>query len=602
MIHFIHSDLATFKNLDLHEGFNLLLCEKTQESTDKQTRNRAGKSSSIEIIHFLLGANVKRDSIFRSPELESVKFSMRFDLGGSPLTVVRSGEDSKTVYFVDGDFSDWPVKPKVRIPKSSAKKNGSETESDGQLNSISNTEWCRVLGQMMFCIDSNAEESKNTYTPTFRSLFSYFARRSGSGGFLAPQTQSKEQQLYDWQAALLFLLNLDWKLSAEWKSVRDREKSLVELKRAAKSGALGTVIPKSSVLQTEVVKVEEQVSRLRSAVQDFRIVEGYRDFEKEASRLTSEINELSDDNALDEQLIKEHTKALEEEAPTEVSNLELLYKEVGIIFPDEVKKRLVDARRFHESIISNRRSYLQGEIDQALARIAARDEKVERADSRRQELFSLLKEGGALEQHARLSEEAGRAESRRVLAEERYQAAKRLESESLELEGVRQSLLLRLRRHFDERQVTIRHIIRLFEEVSQSLHEGDAGSLTIDPDANGPKIGFQIQGKRSTGINNIQIFCFDLVLARLCAERGIGPGFLVHDSHIFDGVDARQVRGAMEKAVAWSQEFKFQYFLTLNSDVLPTQFSSNSPIDELFLPVKLTDDTESGGLFGFRFE
>ena len=602
MIHFIHSDLTTFKNLDLHEGFNLLLCEKTQESTEKQTRNRAGKSSLIEIVHFLLGANVKADSIFRSPTLESVKFSMRFDLGSSPLTVVRSGGDSKTVYFVDGDFSDWPVKPKVRVSRSEEQGSDAQTEFDGALSSISNTEWCRVLGQMMFGIDCNDEETKKTYTPTFRSLFSYFARRSGAGGFLAPQTQSKDQQLYDWQAALLFLLDLDWKLSSEWKAVRDREKSLVELKRAAKSGALGTVIPKSSVLQTEVVKVEEQVSRLRAAVQEFRIVDGYRDFEKEASTLTSEINELSDDNALDEQLIKEHTKALEEEAPAEVSNLETLYKEVGIIFPDEVKKRLVDARQFHESIIANRRSYLQSEIDQALSRIAARDEKIERADTRRQELFSLLKEGGALEQHARLSEEAGRAESRRVLAEERYQAAKRLESESLELEGVRQSLLLRLRRHFDERQARIRHIIRLFEEVSQSLHEGSAGSLTIDPDANGPKIGFQIQGKRSTGINNIQIFCFDLVLARLCAERGIGPRFLIHDSHIFDGVDTRQVRGAMEKAVAWSQEFDFQYLLTLNSDALPSQFSVDFPMEELLLPVALTDDTETGGLFGVRFE
>ena len=610
MIHFIHSDLKTFKNLDLREGFNLLLCEKTQESTEKQTRNRAGKSSLIEVIHFLLGANAKPDSIFRSSALESFKFSMSFDLGGSPVTVVRSGIESKTVYFLGGDFSTWLVKPKLVVPKSDKSKGKAPnsaiideaTDVKDAVSSLSNTEWCRVLGQIIFGIDSNDEESQKTYTPTFRSLFSYYARRSASGGFIAPQTQSQNQQLYDSQAALLFLLNLDWKLSSEWKTVRDREKSLVELKRAARSGALGAVIPKASVLQTEVVKVEEQVNKLRTAVQEFRIVDGYRDYEIEASAITSEVNELSDDNALDEQLIKEHTKSLEEESPTEVSNLEQLYEEVGVVFPDEVKKRLVDAREFHESIISNRRSYLQGEIDQALSRIAIRDGNIERADARRQELFSLLKEGGALEQHAKLSEEAGRAEARRLLAEERFQAAKRLESESLELEGVRQSLLMRLRRHFDERQTTIRRIIRLFEEVSQSLHEGEAGSLTIDPDANGPKVDFQIQGKRSTGINNMQIFCFDLVLARLSAERGIGPKFLIHDSHIFDGVDARQVRGAIEKAISWSQEFNFQYLLTLNSDILPDQISSTPNIEDLILSVRLNDDTETGGLFGFRFE
>ena len=39
----------------------------------------------------------------------------------------------------------------------------------------------------------------------------------------------------------------------------------------------------------------------------------------------------------------------------------------------------------------------------------------------------------------------------------------------------------------------------------------------------------------------MQIFCFDMMLMKLCAERGIGPGFLIHDSHLFDGVNERQV-------------------------------------------------------------
>ena len=33
----------------------------------------------------------------------------------------------------------------------------------------------------------------------------------------------------------------------------------------------------------------------------------------------------------------------------------------------------------------------------------------------------------------------------------------------------------------------------------------------------------------SKGIKNMQIFCFDMMLMRLCAKRNIGPGFLIHD-------------------------------------------------------------------------
>ena len=44
----------------------------------------------------------------------------------------------------------------------------------------------------------------------------------------------------------------------------------------------------------------------------------------------------------------------------------------------------------------------------------------------------------------------------------------------------------------------------------------------------------------------MQIFCFDLMLADLATRGGMGPGFLVHDSHLFDGVDERRVAKALQ--------------------------------------------------------
>jgi len=41
------------------------------------------------------------------------------------------------------------------------------------------------------------------------------------------------QQAGDYQVALLFLLGLDWKIASDWQIVRDREKMLIELKKAA---------------------------------------------------------------------------------------------------------------------------------------------------------------------------------------------------------------------------------------------------------------------------------------------------------------------------------------------------------------------------------
>jgi len=63
MIHSIFSTLPSFKKIDaLQPGLNVLLSQKTSGSTNKQTRNRASKTSFVEIVHFLFGANVDKNS------------------------------------------------------------------------------------------------------------------------------------------------------------------------------------------------------------------------------------------------------------------------------------------------------------------------------------------------------------------------------------------------------------------------------------------------------------------------------------------------------------------------------------------------------------
>jgi uncharacterized protein YydD (DUF2326 family) len=71
MIHRIYSDLPTFKSLAFREGLNVLLAQKSPGATERQTRNRAGKTSLVEVIHFLLGSSAGPDSLFRIPELKA---------------------------------------------------------------------------------------------------------------------------------------------------------------------------------------------------------------------------------------------------------------------------------------------------------------------------------------------------------------------------------------------------------------------------------------------------------------------------------------------------------------------------------------------------
>ena len=96
--------------------------------------------------------------------------------------------------------------------------------------------------------------------------------------------------------------------------------------------------------------------------------------------------------------------------------------------------------------------------------------------------------------------------------------------------------------------------------------------------------------------------CFDLMLAEICSEQGRFPGFLVHDSHLFDGVDERQVAKALQLGAERAEKNGFQYIVTLNSDAIPTEgFSGDFDVMSHVLDTRLTDATDDGGLFGIRF-
>ena len=90
-------------------------------------------------------------------------------------------------------------------------------------------------------------------------------------------------------------------------------------------------------------------------------------------------------------------------------------------------------------------------------------------------------------------------------------------------------------------------------------------------------------------------------LQRMCARQKIGPGFLIHDSHLFDGVDPRQTGRALSIGARLAKDIGFQYLVTLNSGVI-SELPADFKIENYLLPERLTDATGDGGLFGIRFE
>lgn len=589
MIRILSSDIATFKNLKFGSGLNIILAEKSAEATDRQTRNAAGKTSFVELIHFLLGADIKRESLLKATALQDASFSTTLDVAGVTYDVTRSVTKPSTLH-INGDVSSWPFTPKF--------------DDKLGLYIVPNKQWKQLLGAKWFGLDEfDEEDAEKSFKPSFRALISYFVRRQLAGGFFSHKKYANIQQPWDEQVSLSYLIGLDWRIPQNFEIFRKHAKIANELKAAVRKGDLGPYFGTAADLRTKLTLAEAKYKRLREQLDSFRVVPEYTQLEQEASTLTRNISELNNQNYTDRELLLNLNAALKSEAVPDKKNLQAMYQEAGVILPDLVKKRFDEVENFHATIIENRRSHLKSEIDVAEKRIKERNQEKEKLDARRAQVMGILQSGGALDHYTLMREELARSEAELQTLQQRLQIAERFESSKAELDIERANLVKALKNDIHERHEIINEAILAFEELSEALYVNErAGSLTIAETDGGPEFEIRIDSKRSTGISNMQIFCFDLMLMELSLRRNIGPRFLIHDSHIFDGVDERQIAKALQLGAEKAEKLGFQYIVTMNSDAIPRDgFRDGFDLNKYIIPTRLTDATEDGGLFGFRF-
>lgn len=590
MILSIESSLSSFKRVTFREGLNVLLSDKSAESTEKQTRNSAGKTSLVEIIHFLYGADCDKDSLFRVPELIEHKFKGRFRIGGQEFTVERGGAEPAKIFLLAGgdDRKDIPKK----LDKASERFY------------VSNTNWKAFLGHKLFGLpqDESGTAFDEAYTPTFRSMFSYFARRRDSGGFICPERQAEKQHRSDWQVNLSYLLGLDWQIPFEFTKIRLREKTLEELRKAVKVGALGKVVGTVAELRPQVTIADAKADKLRRELANFEVHESYKELSKRAASAKTEMQSIVRRTvSLNENL--EHLEdALKSERAPQRSDIQQLYAAAGIELPGVALRRFDEVSSFYESVVANRRIHLENEIASVKAQIAAEETAVSRLDKERSTILQNLDGRGALDDFLSLQRELAEWDAQAATLRERFKAAEVLEGESTKLAIDRGNLQRRLQEDHHVRSPALTEAILVIADAIATLYGDRAGRFVVEATDNGPEFRISIEGDRGGGISNMEIFCFDLALFKVVTARLGGPGFLLHDSHLFDGVDERQIAGALLLGMEATKGKDLQYIVTMNSDIFESlPLPKEIDFSKVVLKTRLSDEGEDGGLFGFRF-
>ncbi|WP_103501647.1 MULTISPECIES: ABC-three component system protein [unclassified Streptomyces] len=583
MLRRLSADDPRFKTATFTGGLNLVVSETTPTSAGTDSRNSAGKSSMIELIHFLLGATADKRSLFCRRELRSITFELELDWPQTgDLRVSRSGGRPSVVN----------LRPDVRAAGSAA-----ETifELAGTVES-GLEQWNRLIERDLFGVRESTPDISG------RTLLSFLIRRVSSHGFNEPTRTFSRQAEAVATTNLAYLLGLDWQLAARYRQIAARQATRNQLRKAVNDPVWGRIVGSTAELRGQITLAEAQVRRLREQIAAFQVVPEYERVKERADGIARRISQLAQQDVIDQANLHELREAVAEASDVEVDYLEPVYQELGVVLGEQVRRRFEDVRTFHSSVVRNRRQFLESEMSETTRRIEARRLERSTLGDDQARLLSILHEGGALEALTSLQQALAREQASLEALRHRFEAAQTLESSARQITAERLELQQALMTDLNERVEQTDEAVLLFSRYAQELYgTGREAYLAIDAGPHSLTVRPHIHSDDSRGIGNMVIFCFDLAIAVVAHRHGRGPDFLVHDSHLFDGVDERQLAAALQLAAEVSRYEGMQYIATLNGDILEQARNRGFDPSPYVREPHLTDGLDDGGLFGFRF-
>ncbi|NTW99596.1 MAG: DUF2326 domain-containing protein, partial [Geobacteraceae bacterium] len=517
MIKCVRANKTTFRSVEFQPGFNVVLADKTVKSSRKDSRNGAGKSLLVEIIHFCLGGNA--GTSLKKKALADWRFTLDLRIAGEDLSVTR-GLDHPSKVIVEGNAKFISRELLSLVP--------------GASQQMKSTEWAQLLGTVAFGLPP--DEKPQPFSPRFRSLFPFFAR-SGREAFASPFRHHRHTTKGEEQISNSFLLGIGWDYARQWQVLREKENLLKVYKKASEAGVAQLVPGSLGELEAERVRLEQATQRTEGNLKAFKVHPEYERIEEQASTLTRQIHDLANQNVTDGRLLEHFRRSVSEEfgsADNERADktLEDAYKEAGVVLPGLVKKRLDDVKQFHNALVRGRREFLSSEVNRLQRDITNRKRLIVGLDGQRASFMEVLETHGALAEYNRLQALRQNAYGKLEEVRRRIQQLKELEEGRSQLKIDMETLRQMTRRDLDDRTSAKEQAISLFNSNSEGLYDAP-GNLIIEVGKNGYQFDVEIPRTGATGIENMKVFCYDLTLAQIWAGRDQHPGLLLHDSPMF---------------------------------------------------------------------
>ena len=459
-LHKLGSSDFRFKTLQFHAGMNILLADKTVESTSGDSRNGAGKSSFVRILRYILGGSLAGS--LKSDALSAHSFCAEIDICGAG--VVKRVER--------------PVSPKTKVYVDAVQ--------------ISVEDWKRDLSDLLGVSDVVRK-------PTVSQIFGQLARDY----FEDPLKTYRNEGNWESGMRIGFLLGFSPEILVKAAEIIALEKNQKTLRKAISDGVFGSATASESELRARLAQERKTRDRVECGLKGFRVDEQYAVHQVRADELSRAIRELNDEGLSLEKRRSDLEAAMSEERPAIVGaelsqQLETMYAEIGIIIPDVALRRFVEVADFHASVVRNRRIYLENEfaaVNQRLEEIGLQRKSLDRD---RASVMAVLNESMALDTFRSMQKELADLDARVADLEKRLELVQSVSDSGIRLRAMKSEVEYSLRAEIAEREVSLESSIALFQQLGEEIYSDRRVSLLIEATSRGVlKVEPRIDGDAS---------------------------------------------------------------------------------------------------------
>lgn len=536
----LYSENNVFEEISFHDGINIILGEKYDDSSVKGRKtNGVGKSMCIEFLDFCFLSDYDKSRVAKIPKevfpLEE-NIILDLDIGAETIIIKRNREQA-----------DQPVI--IR---------GGKTVSFDKLQDARD-----YLTGIIF------SELNGKTVPSFRNLFSILMRDERSEFKDIIKCHDLTKKIPDDLTAHLFLLGFSL------EAYKNTVETIKEI------GKITTVLSKEkkeltqdgqkkiSDVRAELNALEDELKKLEDAIESFKTNETFDSMEADLIELEELLDQL---RKRQKALRHDYEKIRKMPKPEQIDDreIELVYNQFKSELGNAVVKSLNEVVGFKNKIEDFQRTLVNQKAKELESQLKSIAEQIRILDDEYSEKLKIIDKKGVLKNlkiSLKIYEAKKESISRTKFLFEQYEKHEK-KKRILNLQKTQQ--IMEIETEIEQNE----EMMDSFMETILQIHEFIMGNRecsfsiqTIDKAQSKTPVELvlRIYDDGSRSVDRTKVFIYDMALLFNQYTRDRHPLFLVHDN-IFD-VDQDTLVRCLNYIYSQEEQYQdFQYILTLNRD------------------------------------